>query len=149
MKRTFRITTLVCFLLALCLASANSLLAQSSCQDLDGAWEYVLENQEGQFIITGTHGMYLIVDKDRPQFENQPPSDTEKAKAYDSMEATAFTFTCEGNKATVKFLYTKNPNAVGAGFSFEYEIDGDEETYWVLNEDGSRGTEGHARRVKN
>ena len=65
------------------------------------------------------------------------------------MLAAAMTHTCEGNKAIVKLLYTQNPNEAGTSFSFEYELDGDEISYWVLNEDGSRGTEGHARRVKN
>ena len=149
MKRLIRITKLVCFLVALCLASANSLLAQSSCPDLVGTWEYVLEDQEGLFIGTETHGIWLIVENDRPQFESQLPTDVEKVKAFDSMVTDAFTYTCEGNKATVKFLYSKDPNVVGSGFTFEYEQDGDELTYWILNEDGSRGTEGHSRRVKN
>lgn len=147
-KRRLKIAMKVCVLITLFLYSSNSLIAQGACSNIVGTWEYQLQDRKGLFMATETHGMWLIVDKDRAPFGAAEPTESEKGQAYDGLSAAAMTHTCEGNIVTVNFLYDKSPNPTRSWFRWEYEINGDVLTYRTLNKDGSRNAEGRMRRVR-
>jgi hypothetical protein len=114
-----------------------------------GTYKYVLEDQEGMSIMTKTHCIWVLSDKNRKPFQGTEPTEAEKAAAFTSAFADGGTYKFVGpSRITVHRLFSTNPNLVGKEFTFEYEFEGDLCKYWILQSDGSRGTMGMARRVE-
>ena len=123
------------------------LQAQSPCEALTGVWKYELDDQEGMNIITPTHVIWVLIRKGREDFKAAEPTDEEKAAAFTALNASAGTWTCEGNRATITYLFNKNPAFAGTSFDFEYEIEGNLTKYWIIQSDGSRGPMGKSWKV--
>ncbi|MCI0616934.1 lipocalin-like domain-containing protein [bacterium] len=114
-----------------------------------GTYKYVLEDQEGMSIITKTHVIWVLSDKNRKSFQGTEPTEAEKASAFTSAFADGGTYKFVGpSRITVHRLFSTNPNLVGQEFTFEYEFEGELCKYWILQPDGSRGTMGKAQRVE-
>ena len=149
MKNQFR----TCFTIIL-IASLQTVFLSSNAQNasknpsITGTYIYELEGQEGMCIITKMHYTFVLTAKDRKPFQGSEPSETEKAAAFSSTIADGGTYKFVGaGKVLAHRLYSTNPQLVGKEFTFEYEFDGDLLKYWVLQEDGSRGPMGKARRI--
>ena len=120
----------------------------SKSPSIVGTYIYELEGQEGMCIITKTHFTFVVTDKARKSFEGAEPSDAEKAAAFTGASSDGGTYKFVGpSKVTIHRLYSINPQLVGKDFTFEYQFEGDLCNYWILQEDGSRGPLGKARRI--
>lgn len=143
MKRTFTSIILV-LLTSLCL----QLHAQSPSSDITGVYRYLLEDAEGMGIVTPTHFIWVLADKDRHHFANSEPTEAEKISAFEAQNVAAGTWRFSGNQqATFTFTHHYNANQLGQSFTWEYEREGDLYRYWILGEDGSRGPLQQSRRV--
>jgi hypothetical protein len=74
-------------------------------------------------------------------------SQAAKARAYEGLNVNSGTWTCDGKRGTVTYTYTTDPSLAGTSFSFDYELEGDLERWWVVEPDGSRGWGGRAHKV--
>ena len=115
---------------------------------LVGTYVYELEGAVGMNIWTETHFIWLLTSKTRAPFQDEEPTQAEKAAAFMSLTADGGTYTITGpSRITVHRLFSSDPSLVGTEFSFDYEIDGDLVKYWVIRADGSRGPEGRSRKI--
>lgn len=122
--------------------------AQSADPEALGVWKYQSEDFEGISIISPTHFIWIISNKDRSDFSHSEPTNEEKAKAFEAVNIGAGTWSSTGNKRN-KMTYTHhaNPNLVGNSFEYEYERDGDIINYWIIQKNGKRGDINHARKL--
>ncbi len=134
------------FFYFLLMASTFVLQAQTPCESLYGVWKYETEGLEGMNILTPGHYIWILNEKDRPHFQNNP-SMQEKAEAFDKMTISAGTWTCDGERATVTPQFAQDPDEIGTSFSFDFHIIGDKGDYWVIDPEGERLPKGVARRV--
>jgi hypothetical protein len=125
----------------LLLLSPLFLLAQppTTCAALEGVFEYDLDDQRGLWFCQGDRYLWILVDKDRAEFSGEEPTPEEKAAAFDALNISTGTVTCEGNRGTIHQELTKNPALAGTSFQFDYETEGKMTTAWIIQEDGSRG----------
>lgn len=117
------------------------LTAQTSldCTALEGVYEYDLGDQRGFWFCQGDRYLWILVDKERPEFSGDQPTPEEKAAAFDALNISTGTISCEGNRGTIHQEITKDPSLAGTSFQFDFEKDGDIATSWIIQEDGSRG----------
>lgn len=130
------------------LAFSLNLSAQTSNSEILGVYQYQVEGIEGMSIISPTHFIWVISNKDRQPFSSADPSDEEKAEAYDALNIAAGTWEETGDRR-IKFTYTHHVNAslIGQSFEWEYKKEGDQFNYWILQEDKSRGPQQQSRRI--
>lgn len=127
----------------------NAKVPEANDSPLVGVWEYELENEEGMCIYTDTHFIWVLSQKDRKSFQGDQPTESEKAEAFSSAHAYFNTYEHVGpSRVTVHTLFSTSPSSPGTEFTFEYEFEGDLMKYWIIQPDGTRGTMGKARRVK-
>lgn len=122
------------------LAGNMILLAQSPPAEVLGVWKYQLKKQEGVSIVTPTHFIWIINQKNRSEFVKEELSQTEQIKAYEAMNVAAGTVTYLGDKR-IKMTYTHHstPQLVGTSFEWTYEKEGDLLQFWIMQDDGSKG----------
>ena len=139
------------WILALVLAFFLASLVQAQeNSSIVGTWKYELEDREGMAIWTDTHFIWLLSNKGRKSFQGDQPSESEKAEAFNNASADGGTYKHIGpSRITVHRLFSTVPNMPGTDFTFEYELEGDLIKYWEIQPDGTKGTMGKARRVKN
>lgn len=112
-----------------------------------GAWEYILDNQEGLLIATETHFTWVITTKNRVAFAGDMPTEAEKAAAYSSTIAAAGTYTITDSVITWNIKYSKNPGEPGISFTTVNKIDGDMNYYKAVNPDGTIRFKGATRKI--
>ena len=148
MKKFLVLFMFVCLILIV-QSCKNDKTQEANDSPIVGVWEYELEDQEGISICTDTHIMWILSQKDRKSFQGDHPTESEKAEAFSSAFADCSTYEHVGpSRITVHRLYSTRPNLPGTEFTFEYEIEGDLEKYWIIQPDGTRGPMGKARRVQ-
>ena len=129
-------TIIACLSLVLCVV----LCAQSPPEELLGVYKYHLEDQEGISIISPTHFIWIMLDKDRPNPSKGQLKTAEKAKAYETMNLAGGTHSYLGNQ---RFKYTfsihSSPEVIGTSFEWTYTLDGDLANFWIIQSDGSKG----------
>jgi hypothetical protein len=127
---------------------AGDLCAQASKASLAGVWKYEREGWEGIAIFSPTHFIWVITDKNRQKFTSEAPAVSEKARAYEAINAATGTWELESNsRAKSTFLYASNPDRKGNFVRYDFELVGDEFTYWIIQPDGSRGFSGKYRKL--
>ncbi len=127
---------------------AESTGAQTGKEALTGVWKYQLDTQEGIAIISPTHLIWLLTNKNRQPFSGATPSVSEKAEAYEAVIAAVATWEMESeNRAKATYIYVSPVNGMGTSLRWDFERSGDELTYWVIQPDGSRGAPGKSRKM--
>lgn len=123
-------------------------VAQSLPKEVLGVYKYHLEGQEGLSIISPTHFIWVMLDKDRPHPSKDQLTTAEKAKAYDAMNLAGGTHAYLGDRR-VKFTFTihSSPQAIGSSFDWTYAVDGDLVSFWIIQEDGSKGPRMQSRKL--
>ncbi|NET32487.1 MAG: hypothetical protein F6K19_10820 [Cyanothece sp. SIO1E1] len=113
---------------------------QSLPKEVLGVYKYHLEGQEGLSIISPTHFIWIMLDKNRSYSSMDQLSSAEKAKAYDAMNLAGGTHSYLGNQR-VKFTFSihSSPQAIGSSFEWTYAFDDDLVSFWIMQEDGSKG----------
>lgn len=116
------------------------LSAQSLPKEVLGVYKYHLDDQEGISIVSPTHFIWIMLDKDRSHQSKNQLTMAEKAKAYDAMNLAGGTHTYLGNNR-VKFTFSihSDPQAINSSFEWTYSFDGDLASFWIMQEDGSKG----------
>ncbi|MFX0197841.1 MAG: lipocalin-like domain-containing protein [Candidatus Hodarchaeota archaeon] len=146
MKKFFVLFVLLC-LIVVAQSCKNVKTQELKGSPHVGAWEYVLDDQEGLFIATETHFTWIITEKNRQSFTGETPTEAEKAAAYSSVIASAGTYTFSDSIFTWNIKYSSNPNLAGTSFKSVNKFEGNMSYYKVLNPDGSISNTGAARRV--
>ncbi len=138
----------ITWLILLSLVTNMTLLAQSPPAEVLGVWKYQLENQEGMSIVTPTHFIWIINQKNRSEFVKEELSLAEQIKAYEAMNVAAGTVTYLGDKR-IKMTYTHHstPQLVGTSFVWTYEKKGDLLQFWILQKDGTKGPQMQSKKL--
>ncbi|MFX0202664.1 MAG: hypothetical protein ACFFCW_41705, partial [Candidatus Hodarchaeota archaeon] len=84
MNKFFVLFVLLC-LIVVAQSCENANTKEANKSPLVGAWEYVLDEQEGLFIANETHFTWVITVKNRQSFTGDTPTEAEKAAAYSSV----------------------------------------------------------------
>lgn len=136
---------ILCFL---ALFSSLHLQAQTANNDILGVHKYQAETFEGMSILTPTHFIWIINNKDRPSFASGEPTVAEKARAFESLNIGAGTWEATGkNRNKVTYTHHINHTLVGSSFEYEYEMEGDLNKYWIIQQNGERGEVNYSRKV--
>jgi hypothetical protein len=144
MKKIFAIITIIFILFA----PGGEALAQSKKSSLTGVWKYELEGWEGMAIISPTHFIWLLTDKNRKPFSSATPTVSEKASAYEAINVAFGTWELEtDSRGKNKILYASNPDTKGGFVRYDFEMKGDNFNYWVIQPDGSRSAPGKCRKL--
>lgn len=124
----------------LLLTLAVGMLAQPLPKEILGVYKYQLEDQEGLSIISPTHFIWVIYDKNRVSNSKASMSLADKVKAYNANNAAGGTHSYLGEKQ-VEFTFSihSTPQNVGNSFVWTYEKKGDLLHFWILSEDGTKG----------
>jgi hypothetical protein len=132
----------------LCLVFAVHASAQTSGNGLTGVWKYENQGREGVCIASPTHIIWIEADRSRMILPDVNPGDEAKALALSQVDAAAGEWSLEKpGRARARFLYSSNPAQVGKYSSWDFVIEGDKITYWVIDEKGDRMAPGFARRI--
>lgn len=124
-----------------------SALAQSSCKVLEGVWQYDLPDGKGMWFSQNDRYLWVLNPKDRKAFSSGQTIPEEKAQAFDELNFSTGTFSCNGNRATVTHRFSKDPQQAGQSFQFDFEIKDGRARYWIIQADGSRGVEGNSNKI--
>lgn len=113
------------------------------CAPLAGTWAFTAEGKEGLWVVTESYGIELRVEEGRDSFEDQPATQAERARAYDTVTwAGAWSQTCDGpGRGAYENLYAFNPALQGERLHFDYVIEGGSQTWWNYPEGGERADE--------
>jgi hypothetical protein len=142
-----KITSIIAIAVAMFLL-AGGVLAQPKKASLTGVWKYELDGWEGMCIFSPTHFIWVLTDKNRQPFTNPTPTISQKAIAYEAINAAAGTWELESDsRGKNTLLYTSNPHLKGNFVRYDFELVGNEFNYWVIQPDGSRGASGKCRKL--
>ena len=146
MKKFFVLFVVLCLILV---AQSCEKVKTEWAKDspMAGAWEYVLDEQEGLFIATETHFSWILTPKNWQPFAGDTPTDAEKATAYSSCIVSAGTYSNSDSIYTWNFMYSTDPKMAGTSFKTVSTFEGNMTYYKVLYPDGSISHTGAARRV--
>lgn len=99
-------------------------------------------------IVTATHFIWVLTQKDRQSFADEKPTEAEKVSAFEAQNVAAGTWEFTGKQRVVfTFRHHYDEKQIGQSFTWEYEQEGDLFRYWILGEDGSRGDLQKSQRV--
>lgn len=140
MKTLIQISAILLFL-------SPALLAQNTCEDLIGVWQYENVGRKGIYIMSPTHYIAITVNDSRIPFKGGEPTQAEKAAAFEALNFVAGTWTCSGNQGVLHLDYAAIPELTGTSITYDYELIGNVEHYWVIQPDGSRGPLGKGRKI--
>jgi hypothetical protein len=122
--------------------------AQKVGNSLAGVWKYENQGKEGICIASPTHIIWIESEKSRMELPEINPGDEAKELALAKVEAAAGEWKMESpNRARARFIYSANPAQVGIYSSWDFVIEGDKITYWVIDENGNRTSPGFARKI--
>jgi hypothetical protein len=127
---------------------AISSAAQKVGNSLAGVWKYENQGKEGICIASPTHIIWIESERGRIELPDVNPGDEAKALALSTVEAAAGEWKMESpNRARARFIYSVDPGQVGKYSSWDFVIDGDKITYWIIDQNGNRTSPGFARKI--
>ncbi|MFO8174175.1 MAG: nuclear transport factor 2 family protein [Longimicrobiales bacterium] len=118
-----------------------------ACAALEGAWEYVWEGREGMFIQNGGYAAGVYSREERLPLDSDASAD-EQAAALEGTSGFATTYTCAGPRMEMAILHSSDPREEGDTISADFRVSGDTLRWWLLTEEGQRGPEQIARRLR-